>query len=320
MVGNRSGPVYPGHEVSRGGHSAFEPGAHLLMVAGDRYGRDGLRRRGRIPSPRRRQSPTSPAANASPVAVPHRLGSARQGRGELPVRTRRADRPRLDRRHDRLRRFRGRLHDEGRRDRTCVSSLASPGAEFDGVWSPDGEVHRVPGLPSRDQRGRRDLRGGGRSGSEARNLTNDPANDWGPDWSPDGRWIAFNSDRDGFRCAATSPMPRRSEVHRSKIDAWFEYPSFSPDGTHIVFMGHAGSDYDIYVVELETGETTKLTDAPGSDGWPVWSPDGSSIAFASRAGRLRAHRTRTRTAGTAESRVSTTTSGSWTSTAQTSGG
>ena len=46
-------------------------------------------------------------------------------------------------------------------------------------------------------------------------------------------------------------------------------------------MGHAGSDYDIYTVELETGETTKLTDAPGSDGWPVWSPDGTSIAFAS---------------------------------------
>ena len=76
-----------------------------------------------------------------------------------------------------------------------------------------------------------------------------------------------------------------------ETDAWFEYPSFSPDGTHLVFMGHAGSDYDIYTVELESGETTKLTDAPGSDGWPVWSPDGNSIAFAIGTRRLRTRRT-----------------------------
>lgn len=44
-------------------------------------------------------------------------------------------------------------------------------------------------------------------------------------------------------------------------------------------MGHQGSDYDICVLELDTGQTMQLTDADGSDGWPVWSPDGASIAF-----------------------------------------
>ena len=55
----------------------------------------------------------------------------------------------------------------------------------------------------------------------------------------------------------------------------------SPDGGTIAFMGHEGSDYDIFVADLATGSATQLTDAPGSDGWPVWSPDGSAIAFAS---------------------------------------
>jgi Tol biopolymer transport system component len=63
---------------------------------------------------------------------------------------------------------------------------------------------------------------------------------------------------------------------------WIEYPSFSPDGERIAFMGHDGADYDIYVAVLETGAARRLTDAPGSDGWPAWSPDGSTIAFTSQ--------------------------------------
>ena len=60
-----------------------------------------------------------------------------------------------------------------------------------------------------------------------------------------------------------------------------EYPSFSPDGTRIVFEGHDGSDYEIYVADLATGATEQLTDNPGDDSWAVWSPDGASIAFSS---------------------------------------
>ena len=59
-----------------------------------------------------------------------------------------------------------------------------------------------------------------------------------------------------------------SNTHRSR-----------PTASHLVFSGATGSDYDIYTVEIGTGETTRLTDSPGADGWPVWSPDGSTIAF-----------------------------------------
>ena len=45
-------------------------------------------------------------------------------------------------------------------------------------------------------------------------------------------------------------------------------------------MGHDGGDYDIYVADLATGAASRLTEAPRSDGWPAWSPDGSTIAFA----------------------------------------
>ena len=155
-----------------------------------------------------------------------------------------------------------------------------PGAEFDGAWAPDGRW-----VAYRDSR-----RGINENdeiyivradGSGARNLTRNPANDWGPDWSPDGHTIAFNSDRDGAVMAGYLMSSDGSDLRRIDADVWIEYPSFSPDGRKIAFMGHGGSDYDIYVADLVTGAATQLTRAPGSDGWPAWSPDGSTIAFAS---------------------------------------
>lgn len=153
----------------------------------------------------------------------------------------------------------------------------APGSEFDGTWSPDGEwvVYRdsTRGINENDEvfLARAD-------GSEPRNISNDPANDWGPDWSPDGSTIAFNSDRDG-RMAGFLVDPDGSNLRKLDLDVWFEYPSWSPDGTRITFMGHTGGSYEVFVLELSSGEVTQLTDAPGDDSWPAWSPDGSIIAF-----------------------------------------
>jgi Tol biopolymer transport system component len=169
-----------------------------------------------------------------------------------------------------------------RADATDLRRLGErPGAEFDGAWSPDGAW-----IAYRDSR-----RGINEDdeiylmaadGSGVRNLTADPANDWGPAWSPDGRWVAFNSDRDGHPMGAYLVHPDGTGLHRLPIDGWVEYVSFSPDGTHIAYMGHDGDGYEIYRADVVTGASTRLTDAPGDDGWPAWSPDGTTIAFKSQ--------------------------------------
>jgi Tol biopolymer transport system component len=59
------------------------------------------------------------------------------------------------------------------------------------------------------------------------------------------------------------------------------YPSFSPDGNYVAFTwtGPKQDNPDIYVQQIGAGAPLRLTEDPGNDYNPVWSPDGRSIAF-----------------------------------------
>lgn len=58
-------------------------------------------------------------------------------------------------------------------------------------------------------------------------------------------------------------------------------PYFAPDGKHLVYVwsGENGENSDIYVQSLEDGSVRRITTDPASDVSPVWSPDGSRIAW-----------------------------------------
>ncbi|MFH1523416.1 MAG: LpqB family beta-propeller domain-containing protein, partial [Chloroflexota bacterium] len=61
-------------------------------------------------------------------------------------------------------------------------------------------------------------------------------------------------------------------------------PALSPDGKRVAFASNRSGYWDLYTLDLQTGETVRLTDTPEYDGAPSWSlPDGAFIAYESYA-------------------------------------
>lgn len=69
-----------------------------------------------------------------------------------------------------------------------------------------------------------------------------------------------------------------------------QMPSWSPDGTRIVFSttrysggGNDLTDLDLAVMEIAAdgspGTVTRITSSPGQETYPAWSPDGNKIAY-----------------------------------------
>ncbi len=63
------------------------------------------------------------------------------------------------------------------------------------------------------------------------------------------------------------------------------HPAWSHDGTKIAFMSERDGNPEIYLMDADGSNQTRLTDHPAADWSPSWSPDGKRIAFSSdRAG------------------------------------
>lgn len=130
-------------------------------------------------------------------------------------------------------------------------------------------------------------------GGEIRQLTDDDASDTTPRWSPDGAQIAFLSQRDNrgdnlslyVMDADGGHMRSLSNAEIGITDTSFDW---SPDGTQITFAfdpNYVFDSYtttmDIFAVDVESGETTQITNNEYADADPKWSPDGAQIAFLS---------------------------------------
>jgi WD40-like Beta Propeller Repeat len=61
-------------------------------------------------------------------------------------------------------------------------------------------------------------------------------------------------------------------------------PSWSPDGSQIVFSSNQDGDSEIFVVASNGGEARQLTSNEASDTTPVFSPDGARLVYASDTG------------------------------------
>ena len=125
-------------------------------------------------------------------------------------------------------------------------------------------------------------------GSSVTRLTNSCARDWQPARSPDGQRVAFESNRDGdWEIYAVNADG--SDLTRLTNNNAHDYqPVWSPDGRRIAFISERDSDrlriprnQEIYVMNADGSEVTRLTNNDAEDLQPAWSPDARRIAFVS---------------------------------------
>jgi TolB protein len=56
-------------------------------------------------------------------------------------------------------------------------------------------------------------------------------------------------------------------------------PSFRPDGGAIAYASQRGGDWDLYTMDLATGQVDSLTSSPEFEGHPSWSPDSRQLVY-----------------------------------------
>ncbi len=103
----------------------------------------------------------------------------------------------------------------------------------------------------------------------------------------DNRLLVFSSKSKEKDVLYLYDLEKRSILEKYEFEdlVAITSPRFSPDGRRVIFSGNRFSGYsDIYVLELATGDVTRITDDIYYDTDPCFGHDGNSIIFASDRG------------------------------------
>jgi Tol biopolymer transport system component len=98
--------------------------------------------------------------------------------------------------------------------------------------------------------------------------------------SPDGRWLTFDSDRNGKHHIYTVPVEggESKQITRNTVDEFM--PHWSPDSRQIVFHAFTSDGARrLEVVSADGGKSTPVTPEPRNQRRPGWSPDGRALVF-----------------------------------------
>jgi TolB protein len=166
------------------------------------------------------------------------------------------------------------------------------GYDAEGAWSKDGKL--IAFCSSRD--GDPDIYVMNADGGNVRQLTNAPGYDGGPFISPDGKWVVFRSDRkkaEHLQIYVIGIDGKREQALTDDDNSVHWGPYWHPSQPYIIWAGADHSvagrpNYDLWLVKYEIkdnkfilGKRHRVTDAPGGDVLPVFSPDGKKLMWTS---------------------------------------
>ncbi|MGB5335183.1 MAG: Tol-Pal system beta propeller repeat protein TolB, partial [Woeseiaceae bacterium] len=113
-----------------------------------------------------------------------------------------------------------------------------------------------------------------------------------PAWSPDSRQLAYVSFEGNKSSIFVQTLRTGNRFNVSSKPGINGAPSFSPDGRQLVVtLGGLDGNLDIYVLDINSRQTRRLTTHRAIDTEGTWSPDGRYIYFTSdRAGGPQVYR------------------------------
>lgn len=144
-------------------------------------------------------------------------------------------------------------------------------------WSPDGQKIifardvKKPDDPDSTIESNFEIFEMNADGSSQRRITNLRGFQAGPVYAPNGKKIAFYGRTNNGLLDIFTMNADGSELENITADSSEDYsPAWSPDGQWLAYTSGNRSNYDIWIIHLESKEKRRLTDHPKRDETPFW--------------------------------------------------
>jgi Tol biopolymer transport system component len=171
-------------------------------------------------------------------------------------------------------------------------------------WSPDGR--KLLFVSERDGKEyNSEIYMMNEDGSQQKRLTVQLGDDSHPKFTPDGMHIIFNSARttpdfnadwsDQVNEIFMMDLDGKNVRQITSFKTISTFPSVSPDGKKIAFrkvtnspalnwdisVNRKNRNSEVFVMNIDGTGEVNISNSPAFDGWPTWSPDGSTVIFSS---------------------------------------